>query len=503
MKLLTATIMHECNVFMPLKADMEHIRRTGYLEDQDVIDFYKNTKGFVGGFIDSGEKLGFELVPTIYAQASAFGIIKKEAYDYMIKEITDRFKKEKDYDGVLLATHGAGYTEEHPDLEGHYFGELRKIVGYDVPMVSTFDWHANFTEEWMKHLDIPVGNDTYPHIDSYERGLEGAELIVKMINGEVKPTKAFVKVPMLLSAQAQYTGRYPLTEVFDMAHKYEERDDVLTITVAGGFPWCDVPTPWPTITVTTDDDPKLAQEIADKFKDYMWSHRMDFLVRPMPVREAVRTAMEAPEGPYVLADIANNPGWGAAADGTVLLGAMVDMKAKNSVLGSLWDRDGKAVAEVVKAGLGNKVTVKVGGKVDDLHGAPLEVTGTVKIIHDGRWLGKGPMGAGVRHTNGTTVGVDIDGTLLIMTENRVQITDLEFYRVLGIEPSEKQILVVYSSVHYRAAHDPIAKRIIEVDTPGISSPRLAGYPWKNLKRPIFPLDVETFDVVEWKSMTDE
>jgi microcystin degradation protein MlrC len=113
------------------------------------------------------------------------------------------------------------------------------------------------------------------------------------------------------------------------------------------------------------------------------------------------------------------------------------------------------------------------------------------------------MGAGVRHTNGTTVGVDIDGTLLIMTENRVQITDLEFYRALGIEPSEKQILVVFSSVHYRAAHDPIAKRIIEVDTPGISSPRLAGYPWKNLKRPIFPLDVETFDVVEWKSMTDE
>jgi microcystin degradation protein MlrC len=90
-----------------------------------------------------------------------------------------------------------------------------------------------------------------------------------------------------------------------------------------------------------------------------------------------------------------------------------------------------------------------------------------------------------------------------MTEKRVQITDLEFYRSLGIEPSDKKILAVFSSVHYRASHDPIAKKIIEVDTPGIASPRLAGYPWKNLKRPIFPLDSNTFEIVEWKSMEDE
>jgi microcystin degradation protein MlrC len=144
----------------------------------------------------------------------------------------------------------------------------------------------------------------------------------------------------------------------------------------------------------------------------------------------------------------------------------------------------------------------VGGKVDDLHGPPLEVTGRVKLISDGRWRGKGPMGAGVMHDMGRTVILDINDTLLVLTEKRYQITDLQFYRSLGIEPTEKQILVVYSSVHYRAAHDPIAKKIIEVDTPGIASPRLAGYPWKNLKRPIFPLDPETFNIVEWKSMKE-
>jgi microcystin degradation protein MlrC len=168
----------------------------------------------------------------------------------------------------------------------------------------------------------------------------------------------------------------------------------------------------------------------------------------------------------------------------------------------MWDKDRKAIEKAIKAGAGNQVTLNVGGKVDNLHGIPLEITGKVKLISDGKWLGKGPMGAGVSHENGYTVVIDIDGTLLILTENRVQITDLQLYRSLGIEPKDKQVLAVFSSVHYRAAHGPIAERIIEVDTPGLSSPRLAGYPWQNLKRPIFPLDPETFDMVEWKSMSD-
>lgn len=503
MKFLTATIMHECNVFLPLKADIEHIQNTQLLYDNEILDFYKDTRTFVGGFIDASEKYGFELIPTVYAQASAFGIIPKEAYDFILKEILKRVKRAGDFDGLLLATHGAGFTEEHPDLEGHYFGELRKVVGSEVPMISSFDWHANHTEEWQKHLDIPVGNDTYPHIDSYERGYEAAELIVRMASGEIKPTKAFVKAPMILSAQAQYTGRIPLTTLFDMIHEYEKRENVLTITAAGGFPWCDVPTPYPTVTVTTDDDEELAYKIAGELRDFIWSHRMDFLVKPVPVKDAVKEAMEAPSGPYVLADIANNPGWGAAADGTVLLKALIEMNAKNAVLGAMWDRDGKAIQKIVEAGVDNDITIMVGGKVDDLHGAPLKVNGRIKLISDGMWVGKGPMGAGVKHRNGRTVIVDIDGVLLVLTEKRVQITDLQFYRSLGIEPTDKQILAVNSSVHYRAAHDPIAAKIIEVDTPGIASPRLAGYPWRNLARPIFPLDPETFDIVEWKTMEDE
>jgi microcystin degradation protein MlrC len=63
--------------------------------------------------------------------------------------------------------------------------------------------------------------------------------------------------------------------------------------------------------------------------------------------------------------------------------------------------------------------------------------------------------------------------------------------------------VVKSSVHFRAAHEPVASEIIELDTPGLTSPRLAGFEFKNIRRPIFPLDVEMLGITELKSMEDE
>ena len=60
-----------------------------------------------------------------------------------------------------------------------------------------------------------------------------------------------------------------------------------------------------------------------------------------------------------------------------------------------------------------------------------------------------------------------------------------------------------SSVHYRASHEPIAKEIIELDTPGLTSPRLAGFKFKKIRRPIFPLDFEMLGITELKKMDEE
>jgi microcystin degradation protein MlrC len=104
---------------------------------------------------------------------------------------------------------------------------------------------------------------------------------------------------------------------------------------------------------------------------------------------------------------------------------------------------------------------------------------------------------------GKTMVLKVGGNDVIVTTQRLQPTDLEFYRSQGIEPSEKKFIVVKSSVHYRAAHEPIAKEVIELDTPGLTSPRLAGFNFKNIRHPIFPLDIALLGITELKDMEEE
>src|SRR5262249_25604568 len=135
-----------------------------------------------------------------------------------------------------------------------------------------------------------------------------------------------------------------------------------------------------------------------------------------------------------------------------------------------------------------EVAVRLGGKTDRRHGAPMDAVARVVRITDGVFTNTGPMGAGGRTRMGRTALLDLNGMQVIVTEQRVQAIDLSLFRSAGIEPTEARALVLKSSVHYRAAFAPIAAETIDVDTPGISSPNLRGFPFRYVQRPIWPLD---------------
>ena len=59
---------------------------------------------------------------------------------------------------------------------------------------------------------------------------------------------------------------------------------------------------------------------------------------------------------------------------------------------------------------------------------------------------------------------------------------------MGIDPAERQIVVIKSSVHYRADFTPRVREIVEVDAPGLSSPNWSRFNFQRLRRPIYPLD---------------
>jgi microcystin degradation protein MlrC len=151
-----------------------------------------------------------------------------------------------------------------------------------------------------------------------------------------------------------------------------------------------------------------------------------------------------------------------------------------------WDE--AAVRTCLAAGVGSTITLDVGGKVDPSHGAPLTVTGRVRTLSDGRFVYKGPMFRGLEGRVGPTAVLDVSDVKIILISNRRQTLDPEMIRFVGIDPAAEKILVVKSSIHYRAAFEPLARAILEVDAPGLSSSNLGRFSFTRVRRPIFPLD---------------
>jgi len=463
---------------------------------QEAIDYHKGSRSNLSGMIDVCEREGVELIPTMYGAPDSRGRVLNESYNAMLNQILEGIEKALPVDGVLLWLHGGGATEDEDDLEGHVLEQVRKVVGDDIPVVTPFDMHANIGPKTMKHGSFFCGYDMYPHLDKYERSAEVTQLLIDKIRGKIDPVIAYAQPNMIITPVMQKTGYYPMKAVIDKAHEIESEPGILSATVSAGYPYADVPYPGVTMMVIADGDEALAQRKADELSQFCWDLRLDFLARVVPMDRALDLALAEPEGPVVLTDQADNPGGGPPQDGTLALEAMLDRGVTSACLAVM--RDPEAVAEAIKAGIGNTLTMKIGGKTEPGVGAPLEVTGTVKRITDGKYVSE-VYDPGMTIDMGRTVVLNVKGIDIILTEKSKQAKDLQLYRSLGLEPTDYKILLVKSCVHYRGAHEPIAKRIIEVDLPGWHGTRLAAFPWKKLKRPVWPIDVEALGISELRT----
>jgi microcystin degradation protein MlrC len=362
------------------------------------------------------------------------------------------------------------------------------------------------TPRIIRNCNALTGYDTYPHVDMYERAREAANILVRIIRGELRPTMALECPPLLTPLQTQVTTRdTPMKRIIDLVHRLEEDPRVISIAAFGGcslplrgqrapsltgaLPFADIEPAGFSCVVVTDNDPVLAARLAKQVTDAAVAEGDNWTVHPTPPEEAVRRAMAAPHGPVILADIADSGAGGTAGDATVTFKTLLDLGARNAAVCSISDQE--AIDICLAAGVGAEVSMLVGGKRDKLHGDPIPVTGKVRLIHAGSFVRQGPMGRGVLQTVGRCVVLEIGGhggIELMLTEHRAHPNDLQYFRAFGIEPTERQMLVLKSAAHYRAAFDPIAVETIEVDAPGITSPRLERYPYKNIRRPIWPLD---------------
>ena len=486
MRFAVALLMHETNVFSSVRTELRHFQERTLLYGPEMLDTLRGTRTSVGGVIDAATANKIALFPTVAADAMPSGVVTSETYRFLKEKILNAIKSAGTIDGVIALLHGSMVVEGIGNAEGDFVKSIRAIVGPHVPIVCTLDLHATVTELLVQTCDALFGFNTNPHIDSYERAVEAVNACAAIVEGRVRPVKALRKPPMMPPTINMRTTEGPMVKIFEKAYEMERNPMVVNVNVAGGFPFGDSKESGLSIVVITNNNSELAEKYAQELSDYAWSLRREFLKPLIPVREAVTRAIEAKEGPVVLADVADNPGGGGSGDGTVVLKTLLEMNAGN--VGFALIKDPEVVTKAINAGVGATLSTLVGGKTDSFHGPPVQVTGRVETITDGEFVHKGPMGKGSLGHIGRSVVLKLNGIQLIVAERKIAPNDPEIFRRHGIEPTEKKILVVKSRGHFRAAYEPFAKEIIEVDAPGVASPNLKQFPYKNVRRPIFPLD---------------
>jgi microcystin degradation protein MlrC len=488
-RIFLAMLSHETNTFSNVPTDRGQFEARDLSYGGEIIEAYRGTGTCLGGMIGAAERLGVTLLPSVAASASPAGHVTRDIYEHVKERMLTDLEAAGRLDGVLLDLHGAMVPEGLDDGEGDIIAAVRRAVGPDVPIAVTLDFHGNLGRDMIAGADLLHGYKTYPHVDMAERGAEAAERLAQVIGGRLRPTAAWRKPPLMPPLGRQGTAGGPMRRLYDMADEMERDPKVISISLFAGFPYADIPDAGLGIYVVTDDDPALAERLASRLAQVAWEHRHEFIHTALPVKDAVAKALAAEGRPIVLADMADNTGGGAAGDGTEILRELLRVGARSATVACIWDA--AAAQACAKAGVGASVTLDVGGKVDDRHGAPVRVTGTVRTLSDGRFVHRGPMMTGLPGRLGVTAVLDVNDVKVILISHRWQTLDPEMIRFVGIDPLREKILVVKSTIHYRAAFEPIAKEIIEVDAPGLSSSNLARFEYRRVRRPIFPLDPDT------------
>ncbi|MCL4506079.1 MAG: M81 family metallopeptidase [Chloroflexi bacterium] len=377
-------IIHETHTFAPERTGIEAFAQQTLVEGDALLQRLRDTPTSLGGALEGLAQAGYQSAPLLYAAATPSGTVTREAYETLLNNLLARLRAAMPVAGVLLSLHGAMVAEGQDDPEGDILARVRALVGAGCPLVSTLDMHGNVSPAMVAGADALVAFDQNPHLDTYERGLEAADILRRMLAEHLRPAAAMARPPLLLSALTTWTEQPPLQPMHRRAQEMERDPRVVNVSVMGGFAYADTPYSGVSAIVTTTGDRPLAQALARELAGIAWEHRAAADYKGLPVDEAVRRALAAPRGPVVLADVGDNIGGGTPGDGTVLLQALLNTGDRD-LSAAVIITDPEAVARAVQAGSGAPVEMAVGAKCDDLHGRPVWLRGVVERLTDGRY----------------------------------------------------------------------------------------------------------------------
>ena len=463
-----AGFQHETNSLSPVTTELAAFEMAdswpGLLTGAGVIDGTRGLNLPIAGFAQAAQEHGADLVPILWCAAEPAGHVSDAAFDDIAGRIVDGILRAGPIDAIYLDLHGAMITQSDRDGEGLLLSRLRARVGPELPIVISLDLHANVSARMVDLTDTICIFRTYPHLDMARTGARAwTRLETCLRNGP--PKKAFRQAAFVIPLTAQYTGVDPGKSLYDRLPD----DEGALVELALGFTAGATPDRVPSVLAYADTA-ALADQLADDTLADLNRARPAFDATTMDADKAVAEALaNTLPRPVVLADVQDNPGAGASSDTTGLLRALVRAGADGVLMGLMHDPEMARKAH--SAGVGAKIEGELGGRSAIPEDCPYPGRFRVEALTDGLCEYTGEMyGGGTAKLGPSCVLSLLDAGAeirVVVSSIRNQCLDTAHFSSFGMNPEDARIICVKSTVHFRAAFEPIASRVIAVASPGL------------------------------------
>jgi microcystin degradation protein MlrC len=496
-RVLTASFHHESNTFNPIVTGREDFS----IKYGNEIFNSLSDNDSISGIIKTLQIEKYEVIPTVFARAVPNGVISKPLYKELKEELLKRSGvalSEGPIDALVLALHGSMRIEEIGEAEGDLLEALRGIFPHQ-PIYVALDMHTSFSERMYQHGHF-VGYKCAPHTDCFETGVHAARMAINYLsypsesasekNPVAKqPVSSWVSLPFLVAGEKSETTTEPMKTLIQALRECEKQPGILAASYLMGFPWADNSENTVSVLVEAEDKP-LADKEAYRLARLFWSHRENFTfhTETYSPRKALQTALDGvSQGPtpIYISDSGDNPTAGSSGDVTEFLQLLLESEGVKSLphpvlYGGIYD---PAAVEKGRDHVGEEITLTVGAAFDKKSSQPLTITGIIKSYLP-RW-----------GTYASDMILFSAGNVdLVITAKHIGFIDPAMFRDLGALPEESEI-VVCKLGYLTAPHRELAKRSIMALTKGSSNEDLESIPYKNIKRPVYPLDRDRIELI--------
>ena len=489
-RILIAGFQHETNTFAPSLADWAAFTRgdsfPAFVRGAAMQAQMTGINIPVGGFIDAAKLNGWTLLPSCWAGAIPSSYVTRDAFERIAGAIVEDVRSALaggGLDGIYLDLHGAAVAEHADDAEGELLQRLRDIVGPGLPIVASLDLHANVTQRMLALADALVSYRTYPHVDMADTGALAAELMARRLRAGCKEPLHARRVPYLIALNSQSTFMEPAKSLYERLVALD-REHGTVLSFCPGFPAADFDECGPTVWGHGERAQAAVEALyAAVAEPTQWQGEV------LSAHEAAQRALALAETagqPVGVADTQDNPGAGGDSNTTGMLHALLAQGAGRRfpgqvALGLMYDpAAGRAALE---AGVGAELDLALGQSVPTFGGpsdAPVRGRFKVLAVSGGVCTLKGPMMRGLTVRLGPSACLEIEGIRVAVVSGKKQLLDRELLRMVGIHAEQMRVIVVKSSVHFRADFQPNASHVLVAKAAGPMAAVPADLPWKKL-----------------------